>query len=169
MTISQTVGRYRRIVGIDPAAKTGWAVLDAEGRRPLRVVQAGSLRPDANAVAQLVRHLTQPSVRPDLIALEDQFFGRNVHTLKKLVETRSRFMQGFEVAGVRVVLIPANDWQMGLLKGMIHAKSKRKDRKAAAKKYGQLLFGEHAAANQDEWDAVCLATWAIRAALWGAK
>ena len=161
-------GRYRRVVGIDPAAKTGWAVLDAEGRRPTRVVQAGSLKPDANAVARLVRHLTQPWVKPDIVAIEDQYYGRNVHTLKKLVETRSRFMQGFEAAGVRVVLVPANDWQMGLLKGMIQPRSQRKERKKAAAMYGKRLYGEHAAANQDEWDAICVATWTVRAALWGA-
>lgn len=161
--------RYRRIVGIDPAARTGWAVVDAQGRRPMRAVQAGTLKgQDAAAVQSLVRHLTQPHVRPDLVAIEDQYYGRNVATLKSLVETRTRFLQEFQAAGIPAILVAANDWQMGLLKGMIGPRSMRKERKAAAKKYGQILFGEHAAANQDEWDACLIAVYAIRAALWGA-
>lgn len=157
---------YRRVLAIDPAVKkTGWAVLDADGRRVKRVVARGVFKYATPAeIDEFAAHLAQPALHPDVVAIEDQYLDKNVHTLIRLVEMRVRFQHSFQIREIPVVVIPADEWQMGLLSGMITRKSRRIERKAACLKYIQSLH-DPKCKSQDEADAIAIGVWAVRSDL----
>lgn len=151
---------YRRVLAIDPATKTGWALVDADGRRVTKVIRTGIFSdPTPMNIDEFARKLTVPSVRPDVVVIEDQYFGRNIRTLISLTEDRTRFQHSFEVRGRRCVLVPANDWQIGMLGKLIHHKSKRDERKRAAKWFVNKVYNLDL--STDEADALTLATYAV--------
>lgn len=157
---------YRRVLGIDPAVrKTGWAVMDADGRRVTRIVKTGVYHyATTDDIQAFALALCKPDVRPDLVAIEGQYFDKNVAVLIALVEMRMRIQVIFELQGIPVVIVAAQDWQLGLLNGLINRKSPRKDRKAAAALYVK-RFHPSNAKSQDEIDAIAIGVWAIRADL----
>lgn len=157
---------YRRVLGIDPAVRhTGWGILDASGRRVTRIVKSGVYHYATTAdIQEFALAICKPDVRPDLVAIEGQYFNKNVAVLIALVEMRMRIQVIFELLGIPVVIVAAQDWQLGLLNGLITRKSPRKDRKAAAALYIK-RFHPGNYKSQDEIDAIAIAVWAVRADL----
>lgn len=154
----------RRILALDSAKRTGWAVVDAVGLAPWRFVKSGVLKvEDAKVVREFAEHFCRSEV--ETVAIEDPYLGKNVRTMKSLVETRTRFQHEFEVHGVRTILVPPSDWQMGLLKGWISSRSPRQQRKKAAADYARRAFPDVKIGGFDESDAICMALWTIRAGL----
>lgn len=158
---------YRRILSIDPARRTGWAILDAKGRDVLRLVATGTLRQTGAAhVESFAAHMTRPKVRPDMAVIEDQYLGRRRQdgvVLKVLVEIRTRFSQALEARGVPVMLVMADDWQTSILSPVVGPETRRAERKRAAALYVRKWYSRELP--EDENDAVALGTYAVRAGL----
>lgn len=163
---------YRRILAVDPSVRnTGWAILDAYNRRIEKIIKTGEIqRPQPKDVDVFAETLTKPEVKVDLVAIEDQYMGKNVKVLMQLTEMRVRYQHSFEIRGVPVIVIPANDWQLGLLEGFITRASVRDERKTMAMQYVHMLFDkEKKIKSSDVCDAICIGVWAIKNNLQGAR
>lgn len=154
-----------RVVGIDPAAHTGLAVLGRDERGRPRVVSHEVIlldgkkgEPPAQAVDRVTRRFDPADVA--VVAIEEQFLGKSPSTLVKLVETRTRWMQAFEALGHRVILVRPETWAKSSISGMpggggtMHAGAKREIRKAAAKAWVKAVYGVDV--GEDEADAICI-------------
>jgi crossover junction endodeoxyribonuclease RuvC len=101
----------RRVLGVDPGtATTGYGVVEAEPGRPGRLIECGVLRtgPEATLPARLatlhagVRDLLHQH-RPDVVAVESIFYGKNVRTSLVLSHARGVVLLAAAEAGIPIV------------------------------------------------------------------
>jgi crossover junction endodeoxyribonuclease RuvC len=99
-----------RVLGIDPGtAVTGYGVVEPTPRRPGRLVECGVLRTAAGdtlpdrlrtlhaGVAELLA-----AHRPDVVAVETVFYGKNVRTSLTMSQARGVILLAAAEAGVTV-------------------------------------------------------------------
>ncbi len=152
-----------RVLFLDAATRTGWAVVEGDARTQ-QLVNYGAVDATAEGLKAIVDglHIEFLNDRgPELCVVEEPFLDKNVRSLKVLAYTVGRWLQELERSGFRTSLVTADTWQLGLLTGLITPASPRKDRKAAAKRMVRILYGG-LECSEDEADAICGATWAVR-------
>ena len=146
-------------LGIDAATTTGWGlVMHVRGREAL--VGHGRFRPDPASVRAFATKVFG-GMRPDVVAIEDPFMGKNVGTLKKLARIAGWFEMEFAAAGVPVTYVLASTWQRCMLTGLITGRSGREARKAGSLLWARAVLGR-ALPSEDEADAAALAAFAAR-------
>ncbi|RMH03836.1 MAG: hypothetical protein D6702_04640 [Planctomycetota bacterium] len=104
----------RRILGVDPGTRiAGWGVVVEEAPGRLRRLASGVWRLDRRqpAAVRLARlqELAAAALRewrPDRLALEAAFFGRNARSALRLGEARGVILAAAAAAGVEVVELP---------------------------------------------------------------
>lgn len=148
------------VVGVDSAEHAGIAVVhrDAHGEhlRLSTTLTISSASDVESAVARLAVYA------PDLVCIEAPFVRLNPATALGLATLMGRWLQAWERREVATTTVLASTWQIGLLEGLITRRSARAARKAAARRWALATFG--ADLPEDEADAACLATWALRRA-----
>jgi crossover junction endodeoxyribonuclease RuvC len=100
----------RRVLGIDPGtAATGYGVVEAPPGRPGRLLECGVLRPPRKAalpqrLAALHGTLREliAQHRPDVVAVESVFYGKNVRTTLVMSHARGVLLLAAAEAGVPV-------------------------------------------------------------------
>ena len=100
----------RRVLGIDPGtAATGYGVVESERGRLGRLVECGVLRTDrvdAFAERLVVLHEGMRDLldqhRPDVVAVESIFYGKNVRTSLVMSHARGVILLAAAQAGVPV-------------------------------------------------------------------
>jgi crossover junction endodeoxyribonuclease RuvC len=100
----------RRVLGIDPGtAVTGYGLVEPVARRPGRLVECGVLRTSAaTALPDRLRVLYTgvtdllATHRPDVVAVETVFYGKNVRTSLTLSHARGVILLAAAEAGVTV-------------------------------------------------------------------
>lgn len=148
-------------LGIDCATHSGWAVVDDSNGKE-EIVDTGLI--DFSKIeetpwrgARSIIDVWGNREGPDVIAIELPWLGKNVATTIKLACFCGMFMQEMGRAWlVKPMLIGANEWQTKLL----GTQGKRDRRKKAAIEWVRLYFGQ--TLPEDEADAVCIATYALR-------
>ena len=153
-----------RVLGLDSAERTGFALVvrPPGGReRLLRhgCVTVGTGRQVEAAVSELAVD------GPDLVAIEAPFVKVNASTGLVLATLLGRWLQEWERRGVPTLTVLASTWQIAILAGLIERTSGREARKAAARRWTLALYGEEL--SEDEADAACIASWALRRGLVG--
>jgi hypothetical protein len=93
------------VLGVDPAwAKpSAWALLSNEGGS---VALLDSMRGEVNDFFGYVADF-----RPDVIAIEDQFFFKNVSTAKKLCWSAGQFMAVAKINNILYEIINVSKWK----------------------------------------------------------
>jgi crossover junction endodeoxyribonuclease RuvC len=99
-----------KVLGIDPGtAATGFGVVETGERGQLRLVECGVIRPPAGAelaprLAAIYDGLTELLARhrPDVLAVEEAFYARNVRTTLVLGHARGVILLAGAQAGVTV-------------------------------------------------------------------
>ena len=105
-----------RILGIDPGSRvTGYAVITAtaEPSPRLAYVECGVVEADADdpleqrlgEIAQGIREIVA-ELRPDVVAMEDIFFGKNVRSMIALAQARGAAMVAVAQSGLSVSAYP---------------------------------------------------------------
>jgi crossover junction endodeoxyribonuclease RuvC len=103
-----------KVLGIDPGtAVLGYGVVEGESSQSLKLVECGTLTTRGQdplparlriihdgITALLVRH------RPDVLAVESAFYGRNVRTAVVLSHARGVILLAAEIAGVTIAEYP---------------------------------------------------------------
>lgn len=103
-----------RVLGIDPGtAVLGYGLVEGGSGQPLRLIECGTLTTRAREPlatrlrilydgigALLTRH------RPDVLAVESAFYGRNVRTAVVLSHARGVILLAAEMAGVTIAEYP---------------------------------------------------------------
>jgi len=134
-----------KVLGLDPAKKTGWAYYD-----DFWVV--GKLNPyDTKAVMRCLGELWHLGV--DHAFIEDCYLGgvgRNVATLKALVRCQTRLVMALEHYEIPHTLIVPTVWQ-----GYFKVRGKRPERKQRAIEIAEPITGFKL--TSDEADAVLIA------------
>ncbi len=152
-----------RILFLDAATRTGWAIVEGTCAAQ-RLMSSGAVDAStAKAVARFVASLSTWPV-PDLCVIEEPYLDetkRNVRSLKVLAYGVGRWLQELERVDFGTALVTADTWQLGLLTGLITPASKREERKRAAQRMVSILYGGYRC-GEDEADAICGATWAVR-------
>jgi crossover junction endodeoxyribonuclease RuvC len=100
----------RRVLGIDPGtAVTGYGVVEAVPGRPGRLVECGVVRPPARAglperLVALHDGLREVIAlhRPDVVAIEGIFYGRNVRTSLVMSHARGVLLLAAAEAGLPI-------------------------------------------------------------------
>lgn len=96
-----------RILGIDPGTATlGFGVIDVEKSNRVRVVKFGVIKtaPTSatgnrlNEIAQDLREIYE-TFKPDICAVEEIFFGKNVSTAIHVAQARGVVLQTLSEAG----------------------------------------------------------------------
>jgi crossover junction endodeoxyribonuclease RuvC len=103
---------HYRVLGIDPGTlRLGYGVIECHGAVEVRYVECGVISAPARAprferLAEIGRGLREllAEVRPDAVAIEDAFFGKNVQSTLALGEARGVALfvvaeQGVPVSG----------------------------------------------------------------------
>ena len=98
------------ILGVDPGtAVTGYGVIDASARARVRLVECGVIRtPASDRLPTRLRAIRDGMVellarhRPDAVAVEDVFYGRNVRTTVVLAHARGIILLTAEEAGLPI-------------------------------------------------------------------
>lgn len=99
----------RTILGIDPGtATTGWGVVHGEGQH-LQLIEYGTIRTPANSplperlltIHQEVTDLLE-SYEPDLVAVEQVFFQKNVKTAMSVGHARGVILLAAAEAGLPI-------------------------------------------------------------------
>ena len=151
------------VIGIDSAELSGLAVVARDpGARERVVYSAVATVTTAADVEAIVHQLAAHA--PDLVVVEEPWVHPRM-PLAGLVLARlcGRWLQALETRGLTTVTIPASMWQPGLLggpKGLLGARATRPQRKAAAQTWVRSVFGIDA--TEDQADAICMATYALR-------
>lgn len=148
------------VVGIDSAELSGLAVVARPAGARERLVHSGVAKVrTADDIEAVVARLA--AYQPDLVVVEEPFI-HPAHPLAGLVLSRlvGRWLQAFETRGLTTVTIPAAMWQPGLLAGLMPPRATRPQRKAAAQTWVRSVFAVDA--TEDQADAVCMATFALR-------
>ena len=149
-------------LGIDCATRSGWAAVESHlGRESLiehGIVDAAAETPlweQMDSVLDKARHVA-------LVAIELPWLGDNPHTLEVLARLCGQWEHACAMRGLDCVLVRPQQWGTSILSGLITTHSKRAQRKRAAKMWCKATFGVDLP--EDEADAACLSTWAIRQA-----
>ena len=153
------MGAHMTVLGIDSAELTGFALVSKGPGASERLLRHGTMhiRTAADveaAVAEFAPHA------PDVVAVEAPFVRANAATGLTLAVLLGRWLQEWERRGATAVTVLASTWQIALLTGLIDGRSKRDQRKRAARTWAQAAFGEDL--SEDEADAACIASWALR-------
>ncbi len=152
------------ILGLDSAPRrTGWALVQRNGSREELVAYGVIVTCDPATVHKFANDVMVGPKRIERVAIEDCYLEKNVDTLKKLARLTGRWQQEFETRGLLTELVMADVWQRGVLRGLIASSSPRAARKAAAQKWVKWTYTM--SVEPDEADAICLATWMLRARL----
>lgn len=88
-----------RVLGVDPGTfRMGIGILEANGSRPqfvacesIQLTEKFSLKEKLEEIHQHILHFIE-SYQPDVMALENVFFGKSVHTLVRIGEARASAM-----------------------------------------------------------------------------
>lgn len=99
-----------KVLGIDPGtAATGFGVVEAGARGQLRLVECGVIRPTpgtplARRLGEIYAGLTELLARhrPDVLAVEEAFYARNVRTTLVLGHARGVILLAGAQAGVTI-------------------------------------------------------------------
>ena len=149
-------------IGIDCATRAGWALVRSDrGREELldhNVLELGGRNAWAWVDWLVVRG--SGDWKPDVVAIECPWLGKDPHALEVLARLCGRFEQAFEAAGCQVLVVKAAQWQCATLTGLMTQRSKRAERKRASKLWCKSTFGVDL--SDDESDAAAIATWACR-------
>ncbi len=99
-----------RILGVDPGSlSAGWGVLDAVpgwGRVSCGVVAVSGEVPGRLAGLSRRFRAIAAELRPDVAALEEPFFGKDVRSLLRLGEARGAILAALAESGIPVVQYP---------------------------------------------------------------
>ena len=157
-------------IRIDPGnARCGLAALRKDGAGRLTLSMRKTLiRTRAVDVRAAVESLvaTFDLGDDDLVAIEDQLLGPNPHTMAKIVEARTRWLQEFESAGIRVVLVAPQTWssatviRMPTRLGPVKGNSPREVRKLGAIAWAKAAYGLAESEGDDVAEAVAISHWA---------
>lgn len=134
------------VLAFDPARRTGWAYVDADGWR-CGVVDPG----DTAAVAEAVQSAIAAGCTRAVI--EKPFLGLNPATFRRLTQAATRLEVIAETHGLDVSHVAPCTWQSALGIG-----GKRPERKAASMAKARALGAD--VSGDDESDAVLMAYWA---------
>jgi crossover junction endodeoxyribonuclease RuvC len=110
-----------RVLGVDPGTQTmGWSVLQVEGKN-IEIVESGVYRPKKkDRIERLVEihNFTLELVKkysPNIVSIEDTFFGKNVQSMIKLGEARSSAILAAALSGVDVATFAPREIKMALV------------------------------------------------------
>ena len=103
-----------RVLGIDPGtAVTGYGVVEPANGRPGRLVECGVIRTDArakmwNRLDSLYEGVTEliERHRPDALAVESVFYGKNVRSMVVLSQARGVILLAGAKAGLEIQEFP---------------------------------------------------------------
>lgn len=155
------------VAGIDAATATGWGAVDLAAGR-LRPVRWGRIKGTAwLEVDALARVLKLMGVEAAYI--EAPYVDKDPRVAILLGRIAGRFEQALERRGIACELVLGNQWQQGLLRGLITTRSKRDERKAACAQWVRASFPGIRFRTQDAADALALASWGARRRAMGAK
>ena len=144
-----------RILGIDPGTyrtgcgwlevvpgwgQVGWEVLRAEGEVPDRLLAV------SRALEKLLR-----KVKPDLVALEEAFYGKDVRSLLRIGEAR-----GMILAAVRRLDLPVRQFPPALVKRAVTGNGAAAKTQVASM-VARMLGKRAAGAPEDAADALAVA------------
>lgn len=144
-----------RILGVDPGSlSAGWGVLDAVpgwGRVSFGVVAVSGEVP--RRLAMLSRRFREiaEEFRPDVAALEEPFFGKDVRSLLRLGEARGAILAVFADLGIPIVQYPPAVVKRAVTGNGNAAKSQ------VAAMVARLLGGSVREAKEDASDALAVA------------
>ncbi len=151
--------------GLDAASRTGWAVVEAGRGRPTRLA-SGVVEAHWDQIMDTVAQVFLPR-GVELALIEVPYVASNPHTAITLGRIVGRWEEELDRAGIAVELVRAQQWQVGLMAGLIGRTSPRDQRKKAARLWVRQFYGLNLP-SEDECDAIGLATWgAQRAAISG--
>ncbi|HHS49758.1 MAG TPA: crossover junction endodeoxyribonuclease RuvC [candidate division Zixibacteria bacterium] len=110
-----------RILGIDPGTvNTGWGLIQVEGKK-ISLVESGVFHPNGkDRIAKLVQiygfvaDLVE-NFAPDIVAVEDTFFGKNVQSMIKLGEARTAAILAAALADVDVATFAPREVKMAVV------------------------------------------------------
>ena len=123
MTLSISLDRPRtiRVLGIDAGlAATGYGLIDEQNRRfeakNWGIVRTSPKVPLPERLATIFRSLTEivEHEKPDEVAVEDGFFGKNVHNALVMGQTRGVAILVAALLGVPVFLYPPREVKLSL-------------------------------------------------------
>lgn len=90
------------VIGIDPAASKPNAMAMIHNGK---CIYYGNVDPDIKVI---IGYFTRHS--PDMVAIEGQYFGKNVKTLIQLAESRGRLVAACEYCGIPHKIIQPAQW-----------------------------------------------------------
>jgi len=139
-----------KLIGIDPATRTGWAYRGPEGWcvGTVAAVGPGSLR----EMVRVFRGAYDAGVRSAVV--EDCFLGNNLNTLKRLAHIQGRVCSALEGCGITPRMVQPRSWKALMLRVAGFAVTGRDPQKLRA-----LVVADRVGAvcrNNDEADAVCI-------------
>jgi crossover junction endodeoxyribonuclease RuvC len=99
-----------RVLGVDPGTATlGYGVVEADARGPARLVECGVVRTRAGDALPARLRIIHDGItgllarhRPDAVAVESAFYGKNVRTTLVLGHARGVILLAAEQAGLPV-------------------------------------------------------------------
>lgn len=150
------------VAGLDAATRTGFAVVEAGKGKP-RVLGRGVVDASWGELRRVLADVLVP-LQVTLAIIEVPYMGDNPHTAIAIGRIVGRWEQEVERAGIRVELARAQQWQSGILSGLIGSGSVRAQRKKAAKLWVRQFYGIEVA-SEDEADAIGIATWGAQRAV----
>jgi crossover junction endodeoxyribonuclease RuvC len=102
-----------RILGVDPGTwRTGAGIIEAEGNRyrlvASELIQVTEKKTIADRLRQIYEELTEMirKYQPDILALENIFFGKDIRAMVKIGEARACAMLAASIQGIEVVEYP---------------------------------------------------------------
>lgn len=142
-------------------------MVEKQGGREFRIASGVLARMPPKARAEFAhqwRHV-------DAVALEAPFstYSKSMKTFFLMAASMGQWHQAFGALGVAIEQINADEWQQGLLRGLITKSTKREARKLAAQRWTAATFGLVALPAEDEADAAGLAVWCARQRAFNAK
>jgi len=143
------------VLGLDSALKTGWGLVQGDTLLEKGVVDASELR-RVDTLAAFVCART----RPDLVLIEDNFFHKNMLTLKVLSRIVGAWQLAFAVRGVTTALITPAEWQHGILAGLLGKKAHSAEIKDACMRWVNLTY--KVKLGSDASDGIAIATFGAR-------
>lgn len=153
-----------RVLGIDGATSTGWALVERQPGSREVVAETGRLRFKDRSAAEVVAAVEQLAAhKPDLCAFEGVYVGDNARTALTLAVLAGRFRQETERRGLETEVVMPGTWQLAILRGFIGIASNRAQRKQAAITWAKTAFGQEL--DSDRADALGLAVFTLRTRL----
>lgn len=153
-----------RVLGLDVATITGWAVIDRpDGEREQLVAYSAEVLDGEDTAGSRItsfahRIYAEATLRPDLVAIELPYHNKNAHTTITLARFVGRFEQAFYDR--QIVLFPAGEWQHHILG--VCATATRTQRKAEAVAWAWQTYRKRM--THDEADACGIARWGLQRA-----